>query len=110
MKAAQLGQAQIDSVAQMFRILGDPMRLRILQRLKESPAIVSELVDALEAKQANVSKQLGILHTAGLVARTREGNQVRYAIKEPMIFDLCGLVCDKLQRDAEATLAALRRR
>ncbi|QJX00454.1 transcriptional regulator [Frigoriglobus tundricola] len=68
---------------------------------------MSELVERLQAKQANVSKQLGILHAAGLVARARDGNVIRYSIAEPMIFELCELVCDKLRRDAERQLAAL---
>lgn len=91
---------QVQTVARMFKVLGEPTRLSILKLLFEGEMTVTQLVEALQSKQANVSKQLGMLFDAGLVSRTRNGNQVVYAISEPMIFDLCDLVCCKLQRDA----------
>jgi DNA-binding transcriptional ArsR family regulator len=98
---AHLEPDQLEGVARLFGVLAEPTRLAILQELKETPRSVGELVDVLGAKQANVSKQLGILHAAGLLDRRREGSQVIYSIREPMIFELCGLVCGKLRRDAE---------
>lgn len=103
-----LDREQLDAVARLFQVLAEPTRLGIVQSLKESPRSVGELVDALEAKQANVSKQLGVLHDAGLLARKRQGNQVIYSVCEPMIFDLCDLVCGKLRRDAERRLKLFR--
>lgn len=73
----------------------------ILQELRARPRIVSQLVDALDLQQANVSKQLGMLHDAGIVSRRRIGNHVEYAIADQVIFDLCELVCGKLKRDAK---------
>lgn len=103
-----LEQAQLESVARMFNALAEPTRLRILQALQAGPLPVGQIVEETGAKQANVSKQLGILHAAGLVSREREGNVVRYFIGEPMIFELCGLVCSKIRRDAEAQAEAFR--
>lgn len=71
---------------------------------------MTEIVEAAEMKQANASKQLGILKQAGLVDRERDGASVRYSITEPMIFELCDLVCGKLRRDAEARIAQLPKR
>ncbi|MBN4061085.1 helix-turn-helix transcriptional regulator [bacterium AH-315-I18] len=99
-KQQKMSPEQIQTVARMFKVLGEPTRLMILRLLFKKPLTVSEIVLALESKQANVSKQLGMLHGAGLVSRKRCGNQVTYAIGEPMIFELCELVCGKLQRDA----------
>lgn len=104
--ASALGREQLEAVARLFRILSEPTRLEILQALKEKAASVSELVERLEAKQANVSKQLGILYAAGLLDRERHGSEVHYSIRESMIFDLCELVCGKLRRDAERQVAA----
>lgn len=70
---------------------------------------MSELVERLGAKQANVSKQLGLLHGAGLLGRERDGAQVRYFVSDPMVAELCDAVCAKLQRDARAMVTALRR-
>jgi ArsR family transcriptional regulator len=101
-----LDRASLEAVSRLFAVLAEPTRLAILQSLKAAPRAVSELVEELDAKQANISKQLGILYGAGLLARERDGNVVRYSIAEPMIFDLCELVCGKLRRDAERQLAA----
>lgn len=98
----------LSSVAGVFSVLSEPTRLQILQLLGEGPLSVSEIVSTLEMKQANVSKQLGILSQAGLVGRERDGSSVRYSITEPMIFELCDLVCGKLRKDAEARIASLK--
>jgi DNA-binding transcriptional ArsR family regulator len=104
---AGLDLASLSQVARVFAVLAEPTRLQILQALAAGPLYVGELVERLGARQANVSKQLGILHQAGLVERERHGALVRYAIGEPLIFELCSLVCGKLRRDAEARIAAL---
>ena len=97
---------QLQAVARLFEVLAEPTRLDILQNLKQKSLSVNEIVSATDCKQANVSKQLGILHDAGLLDRRREGNQVFYSIADPMIFDLCSLVCGKLRKDAQQQLAA----
>jgi DNA-binding transcriptional ArsR family regulator len=109
MSERELDRAHLEAVARVFAVLAEPTRLAILQKLKAGPVAVKDLVDVLGAKQANVSKQLGILHDAGLVERRREGGLALYSISEPMIFDLCNLVCGKLRRDAERQLEFLGR-
>jgi len=90
----------IDLIAQRFRVIGEPMRIRILDGLREGPATVNELTDALGASQQNVSKHLGILAGAGIVSREKDGTRVRYEIADPTVFDLCELVCGGLRRQA----------
>lgn len=106
-KKEKLGAAQLQGVAELFAVLSEPTRLRILQILQDGPATVSHVVDTLGLKQANASKQLGILHAAGVLSRQRDGNHVRYAICMPLVFDLCELVCTGLHEEAEARLKAL---
>src|SRR3954468_12739804 len=65
--------ALVELVAQRFRVMGEPMRIRLLDTLRDGPATVSELTDALGASQQNVSKHLAILASAGLVAREKDG-------------------------------------
>lgn len=96
--------AQFQAVGRLFGVLSDPSRLSILHLLKAGPTNVSELVTRTGLKQANVSKQLILMYDAGLLNRERNGNQVRYAIREPLIFELCDLVCQKLQHDAQTQL------
>lgn len=105
---ARLGEAQLEAVAELFATLSEPSRLRILQALEAGPASVGEIMRATGIKQANASKQLGILHHAGVLAREKEGNLVRYSIRLPLVFDLCALVCGSLRDEALAKAKALR--
>ena len=89
----RLPEPLVDLVAQRFRVLGEPMRIKLLDRLREGDATVGELQQALGASQQNVSKHLGILLSAGMVARTKEGNHARYSISDPTVFALCDQVC-----------------
>jgi len=84
----------------MFRAFAEPTRLAIIQELKDGGLTVSEIVARLTTSQANVSKQLKQLHDAGVLAREKQGTQVRYRIADPMVFELCRTVCEKLNRDA----------
>ena len=106
-KKAVLGEAQLQVVAELFSVLSEPTRLKILQMLQDGPATVGEIMAATGVKQANASKQLGILHQAGVLARRKNGNLVEYSIRLPLVFDLCALVCTGLQRDAQARARAL---
>lgn len=83
-------------VAERFRVIGEPMRIRILDRLREDEATVGELADALGTSQQNISKHLGILGRAGIVSREKRGTSVVCAIADPTVFDLCEVVCGGL--------------
>jgi DNA-binding transcriptional ArsR family regulator len=96
--AHPLPEPLIELVAQRFRVLGEPMRIKLLDRLREGDATVGELQEALGASQQNVSKHLGILHGAGMVARTKQGNHTRYSISDPSVFELCDQVCGGVRR------------
>ena len=102
-----LPEPLIELVAQRFRVLGEPMRIKILDRLRDGEATVNELRDALEANQQNISKHLGILHAAGMVSRTKHGNQRRLLDSDPSVFELCDQVCGGVRRQIEALDAIL---
>jgi DNA-binding transcriptional ArsR family regulator len=87
----------VELIAQRFRVIGEPMRIKLLDRLREGDATVNELRDALGASQQNVSKHLGVLHQAGIVSRTKVGTSVRYAIADASVFGLCEEVCGGLR-------------
>ncbi|NBY00575.1 MAG: transcriptional regulator [Planctomycetes bacterium] len=108
MAKSLLDKNQLQAVAKLFDLLAEPTRLDILQNLKKKPLSVGQIVDATNAKQSNISKQLGILHDSGLLKRERQGNLIFYSIADPMIFDLCALVCGKLRKDAESQLAVVK--
>jgi DNA-binding transcriptional ArsR family regulator len=80
-------------VAQRFRVLGDPTRIRLLDALRDGEATVGDLTDRLGATQQNISKHLGVLHQAGFVSRTKRGTFCHYAIADDGVFALCEQVC-----------------
>ena len=84
---------QLQRLAGLFSVLGDPARLRILQSLRDGPLSVGEIHRACRLKQANTSKHLRVLREARVVAPNRSGTTVRYEIAEPLVLDLCDLVC-----------------
>lgn len=96
-KDKELSDEALEMIAGRFRLLAEPMRLKILHTLGEQEMNVGELVAATGANQANISKHLGILYDAGAVARRKEGLTVNYRVVDPTIFDLCDVVCSRLK-------------
>jgi DNA-binding transcriptional ArsR family regulator len=94
-------------IARRFRVLSEPMRIRLLDRLRAGDATVAELQEATGASQQNVSKHLGVLLQAGLVARRKEGNFARYEIADDSVFELCETVCGGLRRQLDEIDALL---
>lgn len=88
----------VEVIAKRFRVLGEPMRIKLLDRLREGEASVQELTEATGASQQNVSKHLGVLLEAGVVGRRKEGNLSLYRITDDAVFALCEQVCGSLQR------------
>lgn len=92
----QLTEEALELIAARFRVLAEPMRLRILDVLGDREMTVTELVYATGAGQANISKHLAILADARLVARRKEGLNVCYRVADQKVFDLCNAVCSSL--------------
>jgi DNA-binding transcriptional ArsR family regulator len=88
----------VELIARRFRVLGEPTRIRLLERLMAGEATVQELVTALGATQQNVSKHLGVLLASGTVARRKQGTFVYYRIVDEGVLDLCEQVCSSLER------------
>ncbi|MEQ8465399.1 ArsR/SmtB family transcription factor [Coleofasciculus sp. E2-BRE-01] len=89
-------QEVVQQVSEYFSILSEPMRLRLLNLLREGEKCVQELVEATETSQANVSKHLKVMLQAGILSRRTEGTSAYYKVEDELIFDLCNLVCDRL--------------
>ncbi len=94
----------LDLVASRFRILSEPMRLRILQTLHEQEMNVQKIVEETGANQANVSKHLSIMLEAGLLKRRKEGLNSFYSIADDSIFRLCDLVCGSIEKNLRKNL------
>ena len=94
--ARDLTDAELEKVAGQFRLLGEPMRLKILQALCAKPLAVGEIVAATGATQSNVSKHLSLLSSAGIITRQKGGQFVYYGMSNPLTLKLCELVHKEL--------------
>ena len=92
----------VELIAQRFRALSEPTRIKLLDRLREGEATVLELTSAIGTTEQNVSKHLGVLQRAGIVARRKQGNFAYYRIIDEGVFSLCEAVCGSLQQQVEA--------
>ena len=90
-------------IARRFRAIAEPMRVRVLDLLRDGEASVNELAAQLGASQQNVSKHLAVLADVGIVGRRKDGNHVYYRIVDEGVLGLCEQVCGSVQ----AQLAAL---
>lgn len=104
----RLDASQLERVAQLFKAFAEPTRLAILQELKSGSRTVGDVVEAIGTSQANVSKQLRILREAGVVHQEKQGTSVHCSIADPVVFELCQLVCEKINRDVARGPSPLR--
>jgi DNA-binding transcriptional ArsR family regulator len=102
-----LPDALVELIADRFRTIGEPMRIRILERLRRSEASVQELAEHVGSSQQNVSKHLALLARAGVVGRRKNGTFVYYRITDESVFALCEQVCGAVQRDVAILAAAI---
>jgi DNA-binding transcriptional ArsR family regulator len=92
----KLDDHALEQVADYFRALAVPARLKLLNALREGERNVSELTEIFSCSQANVSKHLAVLTQSGLVGRTSRGTSTYYRIADPEIYRLCDTVCDQI--------------
>jgi DNA-binding transcriptional ArsR family regulator len=96
--------AMLEQVAGRFKVLAEPLRLQLLNALKDGERTVTQLVELTGAGQANVSRHLALLFQHGLVGRRKDGLHVYYRIADPGIFELCELVCGSLEQELSGRL------
>lgn len=102
-----MNEQTFEVISRRFRALADPMRLRILDLLRDGGLSVGEITAGCATSQPNVSRHLALLHREGILDRTQQGNSVIYSIRDPAIYQLCETVCAGIERDLEAQRHAL---
>lgn len=105
--AEMLSSELLALIAGRFKVLAEPARLQILNALRAGEMTVTELIEATGIKQANVSKHLQLLHSAGFVGRRKAGLHVYYHIADEGVFQLCHLVCGRLRAETDERRALL---
>ncbi len=88
MADARGGQPLHRLKAGLFKALGHPLRLRMLELLRDGEMSVRDLLRELEVEPSTASQQLGILRAQGVVESWRSGGAVFYRIRDPLIGDL----------------------
>ena len=106
----ELSDTNASAIAERFKALGEPMRLRLLQALRGRECSVGELAARIGGGQANVSKHLQVLFQQGYVDRRKTGTTSRYRITDPQVFTLCELVCGGLEQELDRKRKLLRHR
>ena len=91
-----LDDRALEHVAAYFRALSEPLRLKILNALRDKARNVGELTQLLDCSQANVSKHLAVLTRHGFVERSAQGTAAFYRIADPRVYQLCDLVCGQM--------------
>lgn len=84
----ELPQEYIQPLADIFKVLGDPTRLRILHALMSGEICVQEIADKVGLSQSAVSHQLRVLRDARLVQNRREGKVIWYSLADDHVFTL----------------------
>lgn len=102
-----LSELALEHVAQYFSALSEPVRLRILNHLRDGEKNVGELAQVCACSQANVSRHLSMLAKHGMVLRESRGTAVFYRIADNSIYALCDLVCGNLAKQLESQAAVL---
>ena len=92
----------VELIAVRFRALSEPTRIKLLDRLRDGEATVLELSEPIGTTPQNVSKHLGVLQRAGIVARRKQGNFAYYRVIDEGVFSLCEAVCGSLQQQVES--------
>ncbi|MEN9229486.1 MAG: metalloregulator ArsR/SmtB family transcription factor [Thermostichus sp. DG02_5_bins_236] len=74
--------------AELFKVLSNPVRIQILDALRQGEMSVSSIAQWLELEPSSVSQQLAILRSRNLVVARKQGNFVFYAVRDPAIFQI----------------------
>ena len=84
--------------ARVFKVLGDPNRLRIVDFLRDGERCQCEIIPMLDQSQPTVSRHLRLLEEAGLVRSRRDGNRMLYQVVDEGVFEIVDILGDDLMR------------
>ena len=88
---------ELESLTQLFKVLGDPSRVKILFQIGEAETCVSDVADKLHMSESAVSHHLHMLRMNGLVRRHREGKTIFYQIKDDHVRSILTQGCEHIE-------------
>ena len=95
----------LDAVSNRFKLLSEPMRLKILRTLCDREHTVQEIVKEVGASQANISKHLALMHDNGVVNRRKEGLKCYYRISDDSLVYACFLISKSVVENLQDRLS-----
>lgn len=89
-------QRVFELAAELFTLLGTPMRLRILNALCDGEQSVTQMLQKIDTTQPNLSQHLAVMYRSGVLAKRKEGTQVIYRVQSEKALTLCRSVCSQI--------------
>lgn len=102
---SEMPDEMLNSIANRFKVLSEPMRLKILRAICTGEKTVQEIVEEAEASQANVSKHLSLMYENGLVDRRKDGLKCYYRLADESFFQVCGLISKSIENNLQERLS-----
>ena len=90
-----------EMAAEVFRVMSAPMRLKIISQLCNGEKNVTQLLEAIDTTQPNMSQHLNTLYQAGVIGKRREGVQIFYRIINDRVVTLCRAVCTQIAIESD---------
>lgn len=94
--------------AELFKALASPLRIRILNCLRDGAKAVNDISNRLGVGPTNISQQLAILRLQSVVVATKSGSNVYYEVRDPRVFQLLDLARETLQQQLTEVRQTLR--
>ena len=93
--------------AEIFQALAHPTRIAILEQLRDGELPAGKLIERLGLEQANASQHLTVLRAKQIVANRKEGNQVFYSLRSPLLKDVLDIMRHYCQAHVAESIAHL---
>lgn len=106
--AAQHAESLRRFKADVFQALGNPTRIHIIECLRDGERAVGALLEQMKVEPANLSQHLAVLRAKQLVIKRKEGNQVFYSLRDPMLAEVLDTMKRYFQAHLEEALTMLR--
>jgi ArsR family transcriptional regulator len=94
--------------ANIFQALAHPTRIAIIEVLRDGELPAGAIIERLGLEQANASQHLSILRTRQIVNSRKEGNQVFYSVRDPLLIEVLDIMRRYFQAHIEEAVSTLR--
>ncbi len=96
-------------MAEIFSVLAHPTRIHIIETLRDGELSVGAILEHVKVEPANLSQHLSVLRLKHLVLSRKEGNQVLYTLRDPLLIEVLDAMRKYFQRHFEDSIEILKR-